>query len=164
MTNLTVRDVMQVPVHVVSPEMSLPELERELIEKRVTGFPVVENGQLVGVVSRSDVVRQLLAERRLAETTSDFYWDHTGFHEEPAESIQQVANRVGQRIEQLRVKDLMSRQLVALDVDDSVELAAQKFVDHGIHRAPVLEGGRLVGILGTLGLVRLIFDKRIHVG
>ncbi len=161
--NVTVRNLMKIRVHSVHPEMLLPELEREFIEKRVSGFPVVENDQLVGVVSRSDIVRQLAVERRLAGTTSDFYWDEDGFHEEPAESIQQVASRVGQRIEDLCVKDLMSRRMVAVSADESVYVAAQKFLEHHIHRMPVVEHGRLVGIISTLDMVRLFADRRAKI-
>lgn len=161
--NLNVRDLMQVKVHSVPPDMSLPELQREFLEKEVSGFPVVEHGQLVGVVSRSDIVQQLVTERQVAQTTSDFYWDQSGFQEEPAASIEQVANRVGQRIEELRVKDVMSRNVVAVRADDSLETAAQKFLDHHIHRVPVVEHGRLVGIFGTLDLARLFADKRVQV-
>jgi len=162
-TPLNARDLMQIRVHSVPPEMPLSELELEFLNQRVSGFPVVENGQLVGVVSRADIVRQLLVERRLAESTSDFYWDRVGFHEEPAESIQQIASRVGQRIEELRVKDLMSRHLVVLCADDSVEVVAQKFLEHHIHRAPVVDQGRLVGIISTLDLARLFADHRVKI-
>ena len=160
---LNARDLMQIRVHSVPPEMPLDELEQEFLDKRVSGFPVVENGQLVGVVSRADIVRQLLVERRLAQSTSDFYWDRVGFHEERAESIQQIASRVGQRIEDLRVKDLMSPHLVVLCVDDSVEVVAQKFLEHHIHRAPVVDHGRLVGIISTLDLARLFADHRVNI-
>ena len=98
-TTLNVRDLMQIRVHVVPSKMPLVELEQEFINKRVGGFPVVDDDQLVGVVSRSDIVRQLDVERQLAENTSDFYWDRAGFHEEPVDSMQQIASRVGQRIE-----------------------------------------------------------------
>ena len=124
-TTLNVRDLMQIRVHVVPPEMPLAELEQEFIDKRVSGFPVVDDEQLIGVVSRSDIVRQLDVERRLAENTSDFYWDRSGFHEEPAESMLQIASRVGQRIEDLRVRDLMSRHLVAVSADDSLAVLAK---------------------------------------
>ena len=160
---LNARDLMQIRVHSVLPEMPLSELEREFLNQRVSGFPVVENGQLVGVVSRADIVRQLLVERRLAQSTSDFYWDRVGFHEEPAESIQQLASSVGQRIEDLRVTDLMSRHLVVLCADDSVEVVAQKFLEHHIHRAPVVDEGRLVGIISTLDLARLFADHRVKI-
>ncbi len=160
-TNLNVRDLMRIRVHVVPPAMPLAELEQEFIEKLVSGFPVVEAGELVGVVSRSDIVRQLEVERQLAENTSDFYWDRSGFHEEPAESMQQIASRVGQRIEDLRVRDLMSRHLVVVSADDSLSVLAQRFLEHHIHRVLVVEHGHLVGIVSTLDLVKLFADKRV---
>ena len=160
---LNVRDLMQTRVHAVPPTMLLSDLEQEFIDKRVSGFPVVDADQLVGVVSRADIVRQLEVERQLAETTSEFYWDRSGFHEEPAESMLQVAGRVGQRIEDLRVSDLMSRHLVAVSAEDSLPLLAQRFMEHHIHRVLVVEHGRLVGIVSTLDLVRLFADKRVAV-
>ena len=160
-TTLNVRDLMQIRVHVVPSKMPLVELEQEFINKRVSGFPVVDDDQLVGVVSRSDIVRQLEVERQLAENTSDFYWDGSGFHEEPAESMQQIASRVGQRIEDLHVRDLMSRHLVSVSADDSLTVLAQRFLEHHIHRVLVVEHGRLVGIVSALDLVRLFADKRV---
>lgn len=65
--NLTVRDLMQLGVHAVHPQMTLEELERQFIDKSVSGFPVVENENLVGDVSRSDIVRQLAVQRNLAD-------------------------------------------------------------------------------------------------
>jgi CBS domain-containing protein len=160
-TTLNVRDVMQIRVHAVPPQMPLAELEQEFIKKRVSGFPVVNADELVGVVSRSDIVRQLEVERQLAENTSDFYWDRSGFHEEPAESMQQIASRLGQRIEDLRVRDLMSRHLVSVSADDSLVVLAQRFLERHIHRVLVVEHGRLVGIVSTLDLVRLFADRRV---
>ena len=159
---LNARDVMQIRVHSVSPEMPLLELERQFLAHQVSGFPVVEDSNLVGVVSRADIVRQLHVEHRLAETTSDFYWDRAGFHEEPVESIRDIAGRVGQRVEELRVADMMSRHLVVVCADDSLDVVAQKFVEHHIHRAPVVDEGRLAGIITTLDLVRLFANHRVH--
>jgi CBS domain-containing protein len=158
---LNVRDLMQIRVHAVPPEMPLVDLEQEFIDKRVSGFPVVDAGQLVGVVSRSDIVRQLEVERQLAENTSDFYWDRAGFHEERADSMQQIASRVGQRIEDLRVRDLMSQHVVAVSADDSLSVLAQKLLEHHIHRVLVVEHGRLAGIVSALDLVKLFADKRV---
>ncbi len=162
-TTLNVRDLMQIRVHAVPPEMPLAALEQEFLDKRVSGFPVLDAGRLVGVVSRSDILRQLEVERQLAENTSDFYWDQSEFHEEPAESIEQIASRVGQRIEDLHVRDLMSRHVVAVSADDSLAVLAQRLLEHHIHRVLVVEHGHLVGIVSTLDLVRLFADKRVAV-
>lgn len=161
--NLSVRELMDVKVDTVPPDMPLAELDQHFVEKQVSGFPVVEEGRLVGVVSRSDVVRQLALERQLAERTSDFYWDHSGFHEERIESINEVAARVGQQIENLRVRDMMSNHVVVVSPDDSVEIAAQKFLQRRVHRAPVVDAGRLVGLITTLHFVSLFAEHRVRV-
>ena len=83
---------------------------------------------------------------------------------EPTESIEQIASRVGQQVEHLRVADLMSRQVISLAADQSLETAAQRLLDHHIHRAPVVENGRLVGILSTTDLVRLFANQRLRLG
>jgi len=143
--------------------MSLIELDQEFLDKRVSGFPVVDDEQLVGVVSRSDVVRRLAFEQHLAETTSDFYRDGEGFHELPTESLQEIAARVGHQIENLCVRDLMSQHLVVVTVDDSIEVAALKLWEDRIHRLPVVDQGRLAGILSSLDLVRLFADGRVKI-
>ena len=92
---LTAADVMQAAVRTVPSAMSLPELEAEFIAASITGFPVVDDGKLVGVVSRSDVVRQICSEREITEKISDFYFDASGFHEQRTESFKEIADRIG---------------------------------------------------------------------
>ena len=158
---LTVADIMQVAVKTVPSSMSLPELEEHLLEAKVSGFPVVDMGELEGVVSRSDVVRQICAERDVAEHTSDFYFDATGFHEAPMESFEEIAARVGERIENLSVKDVMIRNPFTVAMSQPISDVARRFVHDHVHRYPVTDKGTLVGIVTTMDLVRLIADRRL---
>ena len=159
--NLTARDLMQRNVHVVGPDMTLPDLERKFLAEKVSGFPVVENAFLLGMVSHTDVVRQLCVERSLAEVVSDYYRDATGFHEIPLATFEEIADRVGERIEGLRVKDVMIRKLITVHPEQPLRVVAQELVDKRIHRVPVVQGGRLLGIVTTIDLVRLIADERV---
>ena len=159
--DITAGEVMRRNVLTVHPEMTLPDLEKYLLAKNITGVPVVENDNLVGTISRSDIVRQLCSERELAQRTSDFYWDETGFHEVPLENLQQVADRVGERIEELKVRDVMIRELLAVSPHQPIREVAQKLTDHRIHRVPVTDDGRLVGIITALDLVQLIAEGRV---
>ena len=95
----TVGAVMTVDVQTVGPELKLPDLERALIDARVSGFPVLEDRRLVGLVSRSDVVRKLAVEQTFAETINEFYVD-LGAFEPPADSLVAIGERAPQRADQ----------------------------------------------------------------
>ena len=158
---LLVKEIMQRHVHTIAPWVTLPELEQAFLKKGVSGFPVVDKGELVGIVSRSDIVRQLFLEHHAAKNTSDFYFDDAGFHETPLVTFEQIADRVGERIEQLQVKDVMSRGLVKVAPDQSLGQLAQTLVSNRIHRVLVSEEDRLIGLVSALDLVGLIANGRV---
>ncbi|HKK53334.1 MAG TPA: CBS domain-containing protein, partial [Myxococcota bacterium] len=66
-----VREVMKTDVVKISPETTVPEIQREFLRARVGALPVVgSDGSLQGIVSRSDVVRQQSVEQSLVELSS----------------------------------------------------------------------------------------------
>jgi CBS domain-containing protein len=156
----TVADIMQKKVRTIAPERTLPELERELLRSRVGALPVVErDGALAGIVSRSDVVRQLCVERSLGEAMADAYRDQTDErHAEQSRTV--IAGAIGQRMERLRVRDVMTRDVITVGPELPVEKAAQLLCERRIHRLPVVEGGRLVGIVSSLDFTRLVAEAR----
>lgn len=156
------RDVMSSDVRTVEPEMRLSDLERALIEEGLSGFPVVDDGRLVGIVSRSDVVRQLCVEQSVAETLSDYYADLGGCASGAEESFEEIGERVGKRIEGLRVKDVMIHELVTASPEDRLVDVASTLLERHVHRIPVVEGGRLVGIVTSMDLVRLFAEERVR--
>jgi CBS-domain-containing membrane protein len=59
----TVVDVMWTPVHSVAPETEIRQLARVLLDTGLPGLPVVDDlGQVVGFVSRSDILRAVVAD------------------------------------------------------------------------------------------------------
>jgi CBS domain-containing protein len=59
-----VEDIMTREVITVSPDTSLAEIATLLEKKRIKRVPVVKNGQLVGIVSRANLVQALAASQR----------------------------------------------------------------------------------------------------
>ena len=155
-------DVMRRCVQTVAANMPLAKLDAAFVESGVSGFPVVEGEKVVGVVSRTDVIRQLDLERQTAQRTSDFYRDGNGFHEIPLTTNLQIADRVGQRIEQLTVRDVMHRQIIAVSPDQPLRTVAQTMVDNDIHRVLVTREGRLLGIISTSDFVRIYAQGRTN--
>jgi CBS domain-containing protein len=159
--DMTATEIMRRCVQTVAASMPLPKLEHAFVQAGVSGFPVIDGNEVVGVVSRSDIVRQLDLEHQTAACTSDFYRDANGFHEVPLKTSTQVADRVGERMEQLTVGDVMHRQIFAVPPDQPLRAIAQTLVDNEIHRVLVTQEGRLLGVISTSDFVRLYAQGRI---
>jgi CBS domain-containing protein len=157
----SIADIMQKKVKTIAPDKTLPELERELLRWRIGAMPVVERGgKLVGIVSRSDVVRQLCLERSLGEAMADAYRDQTdaGF---AAQSQTAIAGEIGRRMEGLCVRDVMIRDVLTVPPDLPVAKAAQLLIERRIHRLPVVENGKLVGIVSSLDFTRIVAEAAV---
>ena len=158
------RDVMQEKVRTIREDASLLDLDRALTRERQTGLPVVDgDGRLVGVVSRSDVVKKLASEQSQEEYISDRTRAFTDYDEtHPEESIQKLGARAGERMAAAQVRDLMSHEPVTVDPDRPVREVARLLGEAGVHRLPVVDAeGRLCGLVTTMDLVRLVAERGI---
>ena len=54
----------------------------------------------------------------------------------------------------VRAKDIMSAPLITVDLNAAVEEAAQIMARKGIKKLPVVDGGRIVGVVSTSDIVR----------
>jgi CBS domain-containing protein len=137
------RDVMTTDVVTVSPETSVTDVARLMLDRRISGVPVVDNtGRLVGVISEGDLMRraELITERRpwweaLAASPEEKAHDYTKAHS-------------------MKVSDVMTKDVVAIDEHEPLDRIAMLFEGKGIKRAPVVADGRLVGIVSRANLLQ----------
>jgi CBS domain-containing protein len=166
---MVVREAMQADVVSIGPDQSLAELERVLVARRLGGLPVVEREQVVGVVSRADILRLLGVERAIAEAQADFYRE---FHDDPfapseraareeAEQREGIEEQIAHRMATLRVRDAMTAEVVSVDAGAGLREAAASMAERRIHRLVVTDGGRLAGVLSALDVVRLVGEGRL---
>jgi CBS domain-containing protein len=159
---LLARDVMQRNVGIIDAGASLADLEQAFEEAGVSGFPVVQSGRIVGVVSRADVVRRLGDKAGDEPRLSTFYADLASFEaENVAERFAEAAARGGRSADDLRVSDLMTESAITVAPDTSLDDVARTLVAHHIHRVLVTDGGTLVGVVSSLDLVRLIAEEKL---
>jgi CBS domain-containing protein len=150
------RDVMQAKVRTVHPTLSLTDLEDLLIAERISGAPVVENGEVVGIVSRSDVVRVLALARSLGGLAAQG-------DVPPEYSPGEVPEPQGMRTEPRRtVRDAMAADPVTVAPDTPIREVARLLVDRHLHRVLVAEGKKLLGLVTSTDLVRLIAEGRLR--
>src|ERR671916_1571168 len=117
---LQVKDSMAREVTTLSPEDTAGDALALCRERRIRHLPVLEDGSLVGIVS----------DRDLRSGTPAFG--------DPARAA---------ALSEVRVGDVMAREVVTTDPDDPIDEAANTMRERRINCLPVLEGGDLVGIV-----------------
>ena len=159
--SLCAKDLMRRDVAVVESSATLGDLERSFSEAKVSGFPVLENGRVVGVISRADVVNQLAHDQNGAST---FYAEiGTLDSGDVLATFDEIASRAGKTGEQMSIAELMTHAIVSVAPDDSLQQVARTIMEHRVHRVLVVDGGQLVGIVSSLDLVRLVAEARLQI-
>jgi len=143
------RDVMTTNVVTVAPDTSVTDIARLLLEKRISGVPVVDaGGRPVGIVSEGDLVRRLGDEEGGARS----WW--LGLLATPEERAAAYVRAHGRR-----AADVMTRDVVTVAPDTPLAAVARLLEERHIKRVPVVENGRLVGIVSRADLLRALATK-----
>jgi len=145
-----VRSVMTTDVLTFAPDEPIGEATRRLLDRDVDGGPVVADGKVVGMLTTDDL---LVQETKLHYPTvvSLFgaYLELPSAHRQFEEDLRRaVGATVGEVMEADRI--------ITCGPDDSLERAATLMHEHRVSRLPVVEGGRLVGIIGRTDIIRAI--------
>ena len=158
MKNVKARDIMSTRVHSVSPDLPLIELERQLASHRISGAPVLDDGSVVGIVSRSDIDRHLSREgSRVAATATWFY--RAGFDEaEPAEPAPDPSAAAIESMRKTRVREIMTAEVISVAGEDPISEVAALMRNRRIHRVLVIEDGSLLGLISSLDIVGKVAD------
>jgi CBS domain-containing protein len=149
---ITVKDIMTRDVITVAPDMEISQAVKLMLEKRVNGLPVVdETGKLVGILCQSDIISQ---QKKLP--IPSFFTFLDGFITlSSLKSIEKEVRKIAATI----VAEAMSREPVTVRPDSSLETVAALMVDKNFHTLPVVEQGRLVGIVGKEDILRTLIGK-----
>lgn len=173
---MLVRDVMRADVVTAPPELTIRELTRLLADEGITGVPVVSpSGEVLGVVSATDVVR-LTAEstevpvrgtawvpaavpegsKDPEDEEVDPYSDY--FLPEDAPVVRPEWASVGGDgpLDTLTVSDIMTPVTFSVESGTSLKDLADFLVRGRIHRALVLNDGRLEGIVTTMDVLKVV--------
>ncbi len=139
---LRIRDIMTSEVVTLSPDTSIREAAELLTTERVGGAPVVRLGTLIGMLTAQDLM--------------DFV---ASLATEPAEVRTRTEHGI---LDDHTVEEAMSRApLRTVTPSTPVEKAAEMLAVERMHRIPVVEEGRLVGIVSTMDVVRAVADRKL---
>ncbi|BCX82781.1 transcriptional regulator [Methylomarinovum caldicuralii] len=124
---LQAKDIMEPRVVSVPPEMPLEQFEEFLSIQNIDGAPVQNAaGEIVGIASKTDVIRALRFQSR------------------------------GVSPEKVTVADIMTDNVVFVPPDLSPPEVAELMIDQGIHRVLVGDRQHVRGIITAFDLLRLV--------
>jgi CBS domain-containing protein len=72
-----VKEIMTTPVTSVHPQQSLEECMSIMTERRIRHLPVLDNGELVGIVSIGDLVKAIIADQQFMIEQLESYISHS---------------------------------------------------------------------------------------
>lgn len=156
--NVTAKQVMNQDVITVRDHMTVQEVSAFLTENQISGAPVEDGeGRLIGVVSYADIARATADPDALEPPPPEPEFFTRGWEEAPlsAEDLR------GMHIATpgLTVAEIMTPRLHSIREDDPVSAAARLMLDAHIHRLLVTKDHKVVGILTTFDLLRLLVDE-----
>ena len=141
---MKVRDVMTHSVLSVRREAPLKEVALVLVDHRISGVPVVDvDGAVLGVVSEAD----LLMKEQGADAVR--HRPLARFLGESRESRTQLA-----KLAAVTAGEAMTAPAVTIESGRRISEAAALMIARRVNRLPVVDDGRLVGIVTRADLVR----------
>jgi len=138
---MRIRDIMTWDVVTVSSDTPIMEARKIMNAHNIRRLPVVDKGKLIGMISRDGITRA-----SPSPATSLSVWE------------------INYLVAKMTVKDIMSKALVTVTPDTTVESAVSLAQNKGVGALPVLEDGTLVGIVTTDDFFYKILNPMLGIG
>ena len=133
MTERTVSKIMATDVVALDRNASLGSAKDIMDQRRLRHFPVVENGNVVGVVSQRDLFRASLASM-------------LGYEERTKKAF----------LDNLSIKGIMSDPPITVTADTGISEAACLMVEKKVGCLPVVDGKRLIGLVTETDFLKVL--------
>jgi CBS domain-containing protein len=144
------KDIMTTRVITIAPDTTIREIATLLLERRISGVPVVDHGRVVGIVSEGDLLRRHEIDTDRKRPAGPWWVRYFQGEPGPAEYVKSHA---------VRAADVMTRAVLSVSEDVEIWRIAILFDKRRIKRVPVLRGERLVGIVTRANLVQALAAK-----
>ena len=148
---MLVKEIMVSPVITVDPDDTLEDVARIMIKERIGCVPVVDkDSELLGIITENEFTaheKRFPFSREYAPKLFGMW-----INEDNIDEMYHAAKTI-------YAKDLMYKNPITVDMEDSVFDLLKKMIDQSVDRVPVLNKNRVVGIVARHDLLKLIIDK-----
>jgi len=150
---MKIKDVMNTDVIVCAPDDTLGNLADMFKKNHISGIPVVDKGKVVGLVSETDLIKLF----KTPEFSNDL-WLPSPFEiiEIPIRNLVKLeeTKKFFENMKLRPVKSIMTKTVHAISPDEDLEDASSMMVKYDVNRLPVLDNGKLVGIVARSDIIK----------
>lgn len=148
---LKAKDIMTTDCITLSPDTDIATALRTLLDNRINGAPVVDDGLVVGVLCQSDLV----AQQKKAPLPT-FFTLLDGMI--PLTSPEKMEREL-HKIAAMQVGDAMTPAPTFITPDTTIEDIATMMTNEKLYTLPVVEDGKLVGVVGKEDVLKTLIAK-----
>lgn len=153
-----VRDFMNVDFFVLNENMTLHEATRLLLDNSISGAPVVDaNDNLVGFITERDIINRIKENFASSGLPLHLSLFDAAFIHDPSQDERNKFEKEAGKVSSILVKDVMWKKVIAVSTDDKIEIALHYLSKYRINRMPVVEDGKIVGMIGRKDVLDSIF-------
>ncbi|MDH3715504.1 MAG: CBS domain-containing protein [Gammaproteobacteria bacterium] len=143
---MKISDIMSTNVATVTPGVSIKEVATLMVQRRISGVPVVDEvGHVVGMISEGDLIRR--PEMDTDKPVSRWASLMTGQEQKARDFV---------KTHGLHAKEVMTPTVMAIAPGATLNEAAARMEKNKIKRLPVVEHGKLIGIVTRADLLRAL--------
>lgn len=143
-----VKNIMSFPVITAGENDTLREVAIKMLENKIGALPVVdEEGNLVGFLSETDF------------TAKEHNIPFSRTHEPKLFGRWMTKQGIEKMYEDARnskVKEIMSKPVISIEEDATIEELIEKIMKYNFHRIPVVKDGKPIGIVSRRDLLKLL--------
>jgi CBS domain-containing protein len=144
----TVRDIMETNVPAVYPDDPIEQVVQTLRDHELPGVPVInEGGRCIGIITEADLI--------MAGESEDLHLPHyielfggIVFLESTKKFEERLRKAIG-----AKASDVMTEDPITISPDASVAEAGRMIARHKHNRLPVVEHGRLIGVVTRIDVL-----------
>ncbi len=129
---MNVVDIMSSPVYIINADEPVSHARKLMLKHRIGTLPVLNDGKMVGIVTKSDISNRLAQAEPL--------WRR-------------------RPIDQIPIKLLMTETVITIYPEASISQATTVMLENGIHNVPVVKNGNIVGIATRTDLMRYVAEN-----
>lgn len=131
-----VQDWMRENPVTIDPSATLAAAQEMMRENEVRRLPVVERGELVGIITHSDILRQIPA------------------------SIDETDDDTRLLLTQRTVREVMTYSPITINPSATIQEAAERMLEYQISGLPVVRNGKVVGIITESDIFRRFVEMQ----